>query len=70
MVAIKSGSRSQAARAKSEGFVYDLHHRHAGPGAKIALDGNKIVGSKTFTYERRCNPWRQLMEVTLETFPG
>ncbi|RDL47058.1 Cholesterol oxidase [Ensifer sp. M14] len=37
---------------------------------KIALAGNRIVGLKTLTYERRSNPWRQLMEMTLDTFPG
>lgn len=49
---------------------YDLTVGPQDVGGKIALAGNRIVGVKTFTYERRCNPWRQLMEMTLDTFPG
>jgi pimeloyl-ACP methyl ester carboxylesterase len=67
---VKSGlaiaSHSGAARA----FIYDLKIGTPDAGAKIALNGDHIIGTKTFTYERRCNPWRQLMEVTLERFPG
>ena len=67
---IKSGLALASRSGEIRGFVYDLTIGTPDPGAKIALDSNKIVGTKTFTYERRCNPWRQLMEVTLETFPG
>ncbi len=49
---------------------YDLTIGPQDVGGKIALVGNRIVGIKTFTYERRGNPWRQLMEMTLDTFPG
>ncbi len=31
---------------------------------------HEIAGRKRFTYDRRANPWRQLSEMTLETFPG
>lgn len=51
-------------------LTYDLTIGPPDVGSKIALPGNRIVGTKTFTYERRCNPWRQLMEVTLDRFPG
>lgn len=30
----------------------------------------QIVGAKRITYARPSNPWRQLQELTLETFPG
>ncbi|OCP35236.1 alkaline phosphatase D family protein [Ensifer sp. LC163] len=49
---------------------YDLTIGPPDVGGKITLGDNRIVGTKTFTYERRCNPWRQLMEVTLDRFPG
>src|SRR3970282_2301260 len=32
--------------------------------------GNPIRGVKRLTYARRSNPWRQLMEMTLEEFPA
>ncbi len=32
--------------------------------------GASIVGRKRLTYERRGNPWRQLMELELREFPG
>jgi cholesterol oxidase len=67
---IKLGLAAASRSGEIRGFVYDLTIGAPDDRAKIALDGNKIVGNKTFTYERRCNPWRQLMEVTLETFPG
>lgn len=51
-------------------LTYDLTIGPADVGAKIALAGNRIVGTKTFTYARRGNPWRQLMEVRLDRFPG
>lgn len=38
--------------------------------SEIALTGDKIRGRKRFTYVRRANPWRQLMDVILEDFPG
>lgn len=30
----------------------------------------KIAGRKRLTYARKCNPWRQLMEMELQKFPG
>lgn len=30
----------------------------------------EVHGIKRLTYERRCNPWRQLMQMRLEKFPG
>src|SRR5262249_44840958 len=59
-------SRSGERRA----FVYDLTIGPADAGAKIALIGNRIIGAKVFTYSRRGNPWRQLMEVVVQSFPG
>lgn len=64
--AFSIASRSGEIRA----LRYDLTIGPPDVGGKIALAGNRIVGTKTFTYERRCNPWRQLMEVTLDRFPG
>ncbi|MCK1642954.1 alpha/beta fold hydrolase [Bradyrhizobium sp. 157] len=67
---IKSGLAIASRSGEIRAFAYDLTVGPPDAGAKIALDGNHIVGTKTFTYERRCSPWRQLMEVALETFPG
>ncbi len=67
---IKSGLAIASRSGEIRAFVYDLTIGTPDNSAKIALSGDKIVGTKTFTYERRCNPWRQLMEVTLATFPG
>jgi cholesterol oxidase len=67
---IKSGLAIASRSGEIRAFHYDLTIGPADGGSSIALDGNKIVGTKIFTYERRCNPWRQLMEVMLETFPG
>ncbi|MGD8810382.1 MAG: GMC oxidoreductase, partial [Gammaproteobacteria bacterium] len=36
----------------------------------ISLSGTAIVGRKEFTYRRKSNPWRQLMDVSLDEFPG
>jgi cholesterol oxidase len=67
---IKSGLAIASRSGEIRAFVYDLTVGAPDAGAKIALAGNRIVGTKTFTYERRCNPWRQLMDVAVETFPG
>ena len=67
---IRSGlavaSRSGALRE----LIYDLTIGVPNANAELELAGDRIVGVKSFTYNRRCNPWRQLMEVTLEHFPG
>ena len=34
------------------------------------IAGARVTGTKRFTYGRRANPWRQLMEMRLRTFPG
>jgi cholesterol oxidase len=67
---IKSGLAIASRSGEIRSFRYDLTIGPADGSATIALNGRRIVGTKTFTYERRGNPWRQLMEVTLETFPG
>ena len=67
---IKAGLAIASRSGEIRAFVYDLTIGTPDAGAKIALAGNGIVGTKTFTYERRCNPWRQLMDVAVETFPG
>ena len=33
-------------------------------------DGLNVTGTKTFTYSRRCNPWTQLMRLTLTDLAG
>jgi choline dehydrogenase-like flavoprotein len=44
------------------------------PASRLARDafaaGTAVVGRKRFTYERRANPWRQLMELELGEFPA
>ena len=67
---IKSGLAIASRSGEIRAFVYDLRVGTPDAGAKIALPGNSVVGTKIFTYERRCNPWRQLMDVAIETFPG
>ncbi len=67
---IRSGLALASRAGEIRTLTYDLQIGIADPGAAFALDGSRILGKKTFTYERRGNPWRQLMEVTLERFPG
>ena len=67
---ITSGLALASRSGEIRAFAYDLTVGTPEAGAEFTLDGDHIVGTKTFTYERRCNPWRQLMEVTLEEFPG
>jgi len=67
---IKSGIAIASRSGGVRKLVYDLKIGPAMPGAEITLQSDRIVGIKTFTYNRRGNPWRQLMEVTLKTFPG
>jgi cholesterol oxidase len=51
-------------------LVYKLGVGSPDAGAVFALQGTRISGRKSFTYSRRGNPWRQLMEVELGEFPG
>ncbi|WP_244491175.1 alkaline phosphatase D family protein [Paramesorhizobium deserti] len=67
---IKSGLAIASRSGEIRAFRYDLRIGIPDAGAKIALNGDHVVGTKTFTYARRGNPWRQLMEVALEQFPG
>lgn len=67
---IKSGLAIASRSGEIRAFVYDLKIGTPDPGSRITLGGDRIRGFKRFTYARRCNPWRQLMEVTLEKFPG
>lgn len=48
---------------------YDLRLGSPEPGAEFTLSRNRIEGRKRFTYGRRANPWRQMMEMRLERFP-
>jgi len=53
-------------------FKYDLtigkvDDSHVNFGDEF--EGKEIKGVKRITYSRRCNPWRQLMEMELEEFP-
>ncbi len=38
--------------------------------SQIQLVDDQIVGRKLFTYKRRANPWRQLLQMQLRRFPG
>ena len=66
--------RSGLALASHAGEIrtlgYELWIGAAQTGPNFQLIGNRIIGKKTFTYARRANPWRQLMEVSLDRFPG
>ncbi|ANN58232.1 hypothetical protein A9174_16750 [Mesorhizobium loti NZP2037] len=67
---VKSGLAIASRSGEIRALVYDLRIGPPDAHAKLLLSGDRIVGTKTFTYERCCNPWRQLMEVSLERFPG
>jgi len=67
---IKSGLALASHAGEVRALVYDLTIGPADPGAKITLSGSTITGTKSFTYERRGNPWRQLLEVKLGDFPA
>ncbi|TPJ52335.1 alkaline phosphatase D family protein [Mesorhizobium sp. B2-6-4] len=67
---VKSGLAIASRSGEIRALVYDLRIGSPDAHTKLLLSGDHIIGTKTFTYERRCNPWRQLMEVTLERFPG
>jgi pimeloyl-ACP methyl ester carboxylesterase len=51
-------------------FHYNLQVGTPDAGSEIQLVGDQIVGRKLFTYKRRANPWRQLMQMELRQFPG
>lgn len=38
--------------------------------SEIKLVDDQIVGRKLFTYKRRANPWRQLLQMQFRRFPG
>ena len=67
---LKTGIAAASHAGEIRAFIYDLSIGKADPGATLSLKTDKIVGRKTFTYRRRCNPWRQLMEVEVTEFPG
>jgi choline dehydrogenase-like flavoprotein len=71
-------SRALATRA-GEARLLDYRLRLSGPGVcrpGSALDagafaaGSPVVGRKRLTYERRANPWRQLMQLEMRELPG
>ncbi|MEX0744564.1 MAG: alpha/beta fold hydrolase [Phycisphaeraceae bacterium] len=71
--------RSAKALATRGGEVRRLEYRlKLGGGRKFksdTLDASNFVndsninGLKRFTYDRKCNPWRQLMQMELQDFP-
>ncbi|WP_170438344.1 alpha/beta fold hydrolase [Ruegeria arenilitoris] len=67
---IKSGIAIASRAGEIRALVYDLQIGKPLQGASISLPSGPIRGHKRFTYDRRCNPWRQLMEVTLDEFPA
>ena len=69
---IKAGWALASRAGEERALIYDLTVGNPDLGAVFDLRGptRRILGRKTFTYARRANPWRQLMEVELEEFPG
>ncbi|MBN1240265.1 MAG: GMC family oxidoreductase N-terminal domain-containing protein, partial [Gammaproteobacteria bacterium] len=67
---LKGGLALASRAGEVRAFVYDLQVGQAESGGQLALTGSRIVGRKRFTYARRANPWRQLMEIRLDEFPG
>lgn len=49
---------------------YILEIGEATSNSTLELKGKTVKGHKRFTYRRRANPWRQLLEMTLREFPG
>ncbi|MBY3139022.1 alkaline phosphatase D family protein [Rhizobium laguerreae] len=66
---IRSGVAIASRSGEIRAFVYELEIGQPDKGPALSLDDHRIIGTKKFTYERSCNPWRQLMEVALERFP-
>jgi len=68
---ITSGIALASRGGEVRALVYDLNiAAQPDAGALFALNGARIRGRKRFTYSRRGNPWRQLLEVELDEFPG
>jgi choline dehydrogenase-like flavoprotein/alpha-beta hydrolase superfamily lysophospholipase len=51
-------------------FHYKLRIGTPDASSEIQLVDDQIVGRKLFTYKRRANPWRQLLQMQLRRFPG
>jgi cholesterol oxidase len=69
---IKAGWSLASRSGEIRALTYDLAVGPRDAGGSLDLRGaiKRIRGHKTFTYARRANPWRQLMEVELDEFPG
>ncbi|MGO7956467.1 alkaline phosphatase D family protein [Rhizobium leguminosarum] len=67
---LRSGLAIASRSGEIRAFVYELEIGQPDRGPALSLDDHRIIGTKRFTYERSCNPWRQLMEVALERFPA
>lgn len=64
-------SRAGAVRLFDYQLDLGAPSRAAGPFAHLAgRSGLRIAGRKRLTYERRCNPWEQLMRLELTEFMG
>lgn len=66
----KSGLALATRAGEMRLIKYELRIGDARPGCELELGGDRISGTKRFTYNRRANPWTQLMEMSLEQFPG
>lgn len=49
---------------------YNLTASHVNAGGEHSGDAGPVVGVKTLTYNRRANPWQQLMRLELRKMPG
>ncbi|GGC91063.1 alkaline phosphatase D family protein [Chelatococcus reniformis] len=67
---LKSAIGIASCAGEIRALVYELTIGTPATDSRFVLEGDRIVGAKSFTYRRRANPWRQLMEVTLREFPG
>lgn len=67
---LKGGLALASRAGEVRALVYELDIGQPAPAAAVSLGGSRIVARKRFTYGRRANPWRQLMEVRLDEFPG
>lgn len=72
-MAVALASRAGAARTLDYDLtVTQVHSRRADSPLDLwrLVPGARIVGRKRLAYQRRSNPWRQLREMMLTSFPG
>lgn len=70
MARVKGGIALATRAGEVRLIKYDLRIGNPVRSNGLQLNGDRVTGAKRFTYGRRANPWRQLMRMSLEEFPG